>query len=237
MPDVAVDEHAYYCFDVLNSKLTGSKMPSPAFDQSPEYPLFVTWNIKSRSSGNTRLRGCIGNFEAMPIGEGLREYAIVRISLLTEFELCDSYLDWDIDTHGIYIQLPNPALGPPPPAKPGLITSLPGSIATSSSSLSLSDGSSHSRPTYRSISRLPKFEPPKQSNPKRLSAVLTATYLPDVATAQGWTKTEAIDSCIKKAGYSGKISDDIRASLRLTRYQSQKVTKSYDDWKEWREHQ
>ncbi|KAM0791494.1 hypothetical protein ACM66B_005947 [Microbotryomycetes sp. NB124-2] len=249
-------EHAFYCFDVLAAKLNKAAIPAPQFDITPEYPLFVTWNIASRSSDTKRLRGCIGNFEAMPVGEGLREYAIISafkdhrfdpitlkelprlecgISLLTDFELCNSYLDWDLETHGIYIQLPNPALGPPPPAKPGLITSLPGSTATSSSSLSLPDGSS--RPSYRSISRLPKFDVPKLANPKKLPAVLTATYLPDVATAQGWTKTEAIDSCIKKAGYTGKITDDIRASLRLTRYQSQKAARTFDEWRAWRERQ
>ncbi|KAK4046283.1 hypothetical protein OIV83_006206 [Microbotryomycetes sp. JL201] len=246
-------EHAYYCFDVLAAKLNKTSVPVAQFDPSPEYPLFVTWNIASRSSGSKRLRGCIGNFEAMPIGDGLREYAIIRdhrfdpitlkelprlecgISLLTDFELCNSHLDWDLETHGIYIQLPNPALGPLPPATPGLITSLPGSTATSASSLSLPDGAGSRRPTYTSISRLPKFQTPKLANPRKLPAVLTATYLPDVATAQGWTKTEAIDSCIQKAGYSGKITDEIRASLRLTRYQSKKTTKTYDEWREWRE--
>lgn len=42
-------------------------------------PLFVTWNtVSSRSSGGTRLRGCIGNFEAMDLEEGLKEYALIR---------------------------------------------------------------------------------------------------------------------------------------------------------------
>jgi len=38
-------------------------------------PLFVTWNIKS--GRDWRLRGCIGNFEPMPIHEGLAEYALI----------------------------------------------------------------------------------------------------------------------------------------------------------------
>ena len=51
-------------------------------------PLFVTWNIRTRrsSSGdgsggddgwNTRLRGCIGTFEAQPLRAGLEEYALL----------------------------------------------------------------------------------------------------------------------------------------------------------------
>ena len=40
-----------------------------------EYPLFVTWNTISRS-GNRSLRGCIGTFEAQPLEEGLKSYAL-----------------------------------------------------------------------------------------------------------------------------------------------------------------
>jgi AMMECR1 domain-containing protein len=42
-------------------------------------PLFVTWHtVSSRLAGSTRLRGCIGNFEAMDLEEGLKEYALIR---------------------------------------------------------------------------------------------------------------------------------------------------------------
>lgn len=41
-----------------------------------EYPLFVTWNTLSRSSGHKSLRGCIGTFEAQELEEGLRSYAL-----------------------------------------------------------------------------------------------------------------------------------------------------------------
>jgi AMMECR1 domain-containing protein len=50
-------------------------------------PLFVTWNTRTRrsSSGsggggggwNTRLRGCIGTFDAQPLRAGLEEYALL----------------------------------------------------------------------------------------------------------------------------------------------------------------
>jgi hypothetical protein len=42
-----------------------------------ESPLFVTWNTVSRS-GEKRLRGCIGTFEAQDLDEGLRSYALTR---------------------------------------------------------------------------------------------------------------------------------------------------------------
>ena len=42
-----------------------------------EFPLFVTWNTLSRS-GDKRLRGCIGTFEALDLEEGLSSYALTR---------------------------------------------------------------------------------------------------------------------------------------------------------------
>ncbi|KDE08884.1 hypothetical protein MVLG_00981 [Microbotryum lychnidis-dioicae p1A1 Lamole] len=269
----ALPEHAYYCFDVIDSKLNSTSLPAPEFDGKLQYPLFVTWNIKSRSSDTTRLRGCIGNFEPMKIGTGLRDYAAISafedhrfdpitakevprlecgVSFLTDFELCDNYLDWTIGTHGIYIQLPNPSVFKPKPyIPPSPLSSTPSSTATSSaSSLSLDSRSSSAsttassvpspsssstktppiRPTYRSISQLPPMQLDKA--PRSSSrAVLSATYLPDVASEQGWTQLEAIDSVIRKSGYSGRITQDIRDSLRLTRYQSKKV---HVTWKEWK---
>ena len=140
------------------------------------------------------------------------------VSLLTDFELCESYLDWTLNTHGIYISLPNPALTPP--------SSTPSS-SSSSSSLPLS--SSTPRATYRSISHLPAFVPAAYPNPRRLPTVLSATYLPDVPGAQGWTKIEAVDSAIRKAGWSGRITEETRGSMRVTRYQSKKVEVRYEE--------
>ncbi|KAM0750433.1 hypothetical protein T439DRAFT_314822 [Meredithblackwellia eburnea MCA 4105] len=259
----AVVEHAFYCFEIINAKLNGGKAIVPEFDQSQEFPLFVTWNIASRATGSTRLRGCIGNFEASPIEEGLRDYAAISafkdhrfdpisskeltrlecgVSLLTDFELCDDYLDWEVGTHGIYIQLPNPALAAPAP-----ISSTPGSEVTSANTSSASlpsasggPGAGQEKPkkaSYRSISQLPAFRPAQQviSNPKRLSSVLTATYLPDVAPSQNWSKVEAVDSAMRKAGYQGRITEELRKSLRVTRYQSRKVNATHNEWSQWRQ--
>lgn len=44
--------------------------PPPAYS-----PMFITWDTLSRS-GNKRLRGCIGTFEAQELGLGLRDYAL-----------------------------------------------------------------------------------------------------------------------------------------------------------------
>ncbi|KAL2752233.1 hypothetical protein ACRALDRAFT_2114060 [Sodiomyces alcalophilus JCM 7366] len=89
-----------------------------------EFPLFVTWNTISRRSGHRSLRGCIGTFEAQELDSGLSEYALtsalhdtrfppvdsdelpdleVAVTLLTDFEECDSAMDWTLGVHGVRI--------------------------------------------------------------------------------------------------------------------------------------
>ncbi|GBB99704.1 hypothetical protein RclHR1_00360053 [Rhizophagus clarus] len=186
---VAGIEHCVYCFDVLVAYLEGRMSLEPEFEDH-QYPLFVTWNIVSH--GQTRLRGCIGNFEPLPLHSGLKEYAITSaihdrrfspitirelphltcgVSLLTNFEDAKDYLDWEIGVHGIWIEFVD------------------------------------------------------DHNRRR-----TATYLPEVAEEQGWTKEEAIDSLLRKSGYNGRITDKIRSRVVLTRYQSAKYVVTYQEY-------
>jgi len=58
----------------------------------------------------------------------------------------------------------------------------------------------------------------------------TATYLPEVAPEQGWNQTQTIDSLLRKGGLKGQITPDVRAGIKLTRYQSEKVTVAYQDY-------
>ncbi|KAJ1018561.1 hypothetical protein NDA16_004843 [Ustilago loliicola] len=246
----ALPQHCYYCFALIEHELNPSSSPEPTppfDDHGQEYPLFVTWNIfphsslrKPPPSPSSRptpcLRGCIGTFEPYPLAQGLAEYASISafkdrrfspisqaelprlecgVSLLTGFEECDDYLDWQIGTHGIYIHLPNPALAPK--------SLLAGGNEDSASS---SSGSGASTPA------------PALSNKSRYSsgpAFLTATYLPDVIPDQGWTQREAIDSAIRKAGFNGKITKDIRRSLRVRRYRSEKVERTYSEYVAWKQ--
>lgn len=46
----------------------------------------------------------------------------------------------------------------------------------------------------------------------------------------GWTKIEAIDSLMRKAGYNGTITESVRKRIRLTRYQSTLYTMHYSDY-------
>jgi uncharacterized protein (TIGR00296 family) len=63
----------------------------------------------------------------------------------------------------------------------------------------------------------------------------TATYLPEVAPEQGWDRIQTVDSLLRKGGYKGVITNEVRRSIRLTRYQSEKITVSYQEYKDyWR---
>jgi len=58
----------------------------------------------------------------------------------------------------------------------------------------------------------------------------TATYLPEVASEQGWDQLQTIDSLLRKGGYKSVISNEVRRSIKLTRYQSEKITVTYQDY-------
>eukprot|EP01117_Protostelium_nocturnum_P002350 TRINITY_DN1301_c0_g1_i2.p1 TRINITY_DN1301_c0_g1~~TRINITY_DN1301_c0_g1_i2.p1 ORF type:complete len:203 (+),score=52.63 TRINITY_DN1301_c0_g1_i2:136-744(+) len=57
-----------------------------------------------------------------------------------------------------------------------------------------------------------------------------ATYLPKVAPEQEWDKDETLHSLIEKAGYSGKVTKELLASIKLTRYQSSELSMKYDEY-------
>ena len=83
-----------------------------------------------------------------------------------------------------------------------------------------------------------------------------ATYLPDVAVDQGWTKDETLESLMKKAGWDGGYQQGVARRLlrgssrgdlqqpkpwdevdgfRVVRYTGLKSSATYTEWKEWRE--
>ncbi|EPE05225.1 ammecr1 family protein [Ophiostoma piceae UAMH 11346] len=71
-----------------------------------------------------------------------------------------------------------------------------------------------------------------------------ATYLPDVAPEQGWTKEETVDSLMRKAGWQnpagrsrGAASQPWTqvASFKTVRYQGAKTSLPYAEYKAWRD--
>ncbi|XP_010031286.2 uncharacterized protein At2g38710 [Eucalyptus grandis] len=183
-------EMAVYCFDTLVAHYNNEEAPPPAFEAG-QHPLFVTWK-KVVTNGEPRLRGCIGTLEARCLINGFRDYALTSalrdrrfppiqarelpflectVSVLTDYEIANSYLDWEVGKHGIIIEFTD------------------------------------------------------DFNTRR-----SATYLPEVAAHEGWTKIKAIDSLMQKAGYSGTITEPLRRRIRLTRYQSTLFTMHYSDY-------
>lgn len=62
----------------------------------------------------------------------------------------------------------------------------------------------------------------------------SATFLPEVAPEQGWDQIQTIDSLLRKGGFKGSITSEVRQSINLTRYKSEKITVSYGDYQAWR---
>lgn len=62
-----------------------------------------------------------------------------------------------------------------------------------------------------------------------------ATYLPDVALEQGWTKDEALFSLIRKSGWMGSRSKWQDLDIKVTRYQGKKISLDYPEYKKWRD--
>ncbi|CAO1613607.1 unnamed protein product [Parajaminaea phylloscopi] len=256
----ALPEHCYYCFEVLNATLSRQSDAAevPFADAGEEFPLFVTWNVYSSSSpsrtSSARLRGCIGVFKPVPLAEGLADYTYESafkdgrfspitarelprlecgVSLLTDFEECTDYLDWELGVHGIYIYVPDTGAAP----RAAMISAAHGlGIANegtpSPQSSTSSSGSSTPAKAAAAVAASAASRAHRKDDGRRY---LTATYLPDVAPAQGWTKVEAVDSAIRKAGWNGRITEELRAALRVRRYQSSKCTRRYDEWVEWRQ--
>lgn len=64
----------------------------------------------------------------------------------------------------------------------------------------------------------------------------SATYLPDVAKEQGWSKNETMVSLMRKAGWNGRRDHWMDVSdLRVVRYQGLKVQLGFQEWRTWRD--
>lgn len=56
----------------------------------------------------------------------------------------------------------------------------------------------------------------------------SATFLPEVAREQGWSHEETIEELVHKSGYRGAITTQLKQRIRMTRYQSEKASLTYD---------
>ncbi|CBZ51940.1 Similar to uniprot/Q12012 Saccharomyces cerevisiae YOR289w, related [Neospora caninum Liverpool] len=61
-------------------------------------------------------------------------------------------------------------------------------------------------------------------------AKYSATYLPEIAQEMQMTQREAIASLVKKAGYTGAVTDELLDRVSLTRYQSSQTRLAFDSY-------
>ncbi|XVE68596.1 hypothetical protein DITRI_Ditri09bG0081400 [Diplodiscus trichospermus] len=143
-------EMVVYCFDTLVAHYNSEDAAPPAFDE-----------------GQHALR----DRRFPPIQAKELPYLECTVSILTDYETANNYLDWEVGKHGIIIEFTD------------------------------------------------------EFNTRR-----SATYLPEVPAHEGWTKVEAIDSLMRKAGFNGHITESLRKRIKLTRYQSTLFTMHYSDY-------
>ncbi|KAJ1324225.1 hypothetical protein MN608_10285 [Microdochium nivale] len=62
-----------------------------------------------------------------------------------------------------------------------------------------------------------------------------STYLPDIASEQGWTKEETLVSLMRKAGWAGRKDSWRDVKLKVVRYQGKKEELRYPEYKRWRD--
>lgn len=191
-----------------------------------EHPLFVTWNTVS-SRGHKSLRGCIGTFEPQELESGLKSYALTS---------CVPYPP-TFQPSTPTSPIPTPPHTNPSPF-PSAFDDTRFAPITSSELPHLSN----------SITLLQNFTPCADAldwdlgrHGLRLSFTyhhkrLGATYLPDVAVEQGWTKEETVVSLMRKAGWTGRSSEWKKVEgLRAVRYQGLKASVGWGVWREWRD--
>ncbi|CAN0173130.1 unnamed protein product, partial [Hapterophycus canaliculatus] len=62
----------------------------------------------------------------------------------------------------------------------------------------------------------------------------SATFLPEVAAEQGWTRKVTLSRLVRKAGYKRTVDRAFLAGVEVTRYQSSKCKLPYQDYLEMR---
>lgn len=62
----------------------------------------------------------------------------------------------------------------------------------------------------------------------------SATFLPEVAYEQGWSAQQTIDELVHKAGFRGRLTNELRQRMKLTRYRSAKEGLSFAQYAQLR---
>lgn len=203
---VATKDHCKYCFDVLDAKLNDKDISKLKFDSNKSAPLFVTWLKTDEKVKNI---SDLEELQKIPESSYNLRGCIGTFSSQNISKIIPEYT---------------------------LISALQDSRFTPIKSSEL--------PFLKvGISFLVNFEEKKDCFDWILgkngiiikfsvdSNSFNATYLPEIAIEQNWTKEEALESLIRKSGYNGIIDDKLYKSISLTTYESSKNTLTFAEWK------
>ncbi|GAB5037398.1 duf51 family protein [Nannochloropsis oceanica] len=214
----ATPAHVHYCFEVLLHHFDGgnSPLPVPTFDTTVECPLFVTWEKEVVVRGGGRDGGRGGGW-----GHGHRQLrgcigtlSPKSLGSLKEYVYNSAFKDRRFSP----------------------IASHELSMLACSVSLLVA---------YEEVGKgnvmdwevgvhgiIIAFQDGMGRNARHFSA----TYLPEVAREQGWSRREALESLVRKSGYAGRIDKGgFWDGVALTRYRSSKFSLTYGEFIEGRE--
>jgi uncharacterized protein (TIGR00296 family) len=209
--DVVI-QHLHHTSETPNQNIANSALATTAVTAAPDFihdlqdlevacPLFVTWDKRRHANALSKsfdLRGCIGSLTPQKLKVALGEYSVrsafqdhrfppinahelehlrVSVSLLVNYETCQSVVDWVVGKHGIILSW-------------------------------------------------------KTTCGKQYSS----TFLPEVAAEQKWNQKTAVESLIRKAGWTDAVTDAVTDALlttiQCTRYQSSKLRLTFEEYVE-----
>lgn len=233
-PTVASEAHCRFCFDALAAQLVGRPLSAAASQSFADAhcALFVTWNkrhqsshnhhhhnTKRRSSSSTttyHLRGCIGTLEPRPLKAALKDYALTSA-------LRDRRFD---------------------PIGAGEVPLLKVTVSL----LRRFEKAAHAHDWEVGVHGIiVSFVDPSLSlnggngggtrgggaGGGSAGVRRSATFLPEVAGEQGWTRAQAVEAAVRKAGYSGVVTAELLSGVEVTRYQSTRWEMTYGEWRRW----
>ena len=206
-------EMCLLCFDVLLLKLQRRSCGDYGLDLMagmPHYPgaaavvkcpLFVTWDIWRH--GRWELRGCIGSLQPLALNQGVPKYALTSALQDRRFQ---PILPQEVPHLRAKVSLlvqyePCAHVYDWTVGVHGIVIEWTEEIPQSP------------------IEKVVGYPVPKIPNHTRR---YSATYLPEVAAEQGWDTRQAVESLIRKAGFTGPVVQELLGRIKCTRYQSSK---------------
>ena len=210
----ATPAHVHYCFEVLLHHFGDGPLPVPTFDTTVECPLFVTWEKEvvvrgGRGGGGGGARGGHRQLRGC-----IGTLSPKSLGSLKEYVYSSAFKDRRFSP----------------------IASHELSMLACSVSLLVA---------YEEVGKgnVMDWEVGVhgiiivfQDGVGREARHFSATYLPEVAREQGWSRREALESLVRKSGYGGRMDKEgFWEGVALTRYRSSKFCLTYEEFVEGRE--